>query len=187
MVSLFKLIKEAKMKNKIEELGTIHYFIISLMLITIITFLLSCSSNSNNPSDNPSGEIVKYSDCKSNIQDSISNSKDCIEYQYDGKSYLKFTHINAGFNCCPGKITANIEIDSNAILVKENEQAAGCYCNCLYDIDYEINNLAPGMYHIVIVEPYKQSDEPLLEFDMDLIGHPTGSFCVDRWHYPWAV
>ncbi len=175
------------MRNKIEELGTMHYMLITLALVALITFILSCSSSGNNPQDTPEGTLVKYSECKSNILDSTSNSKDCIEYQYDSISILTLKHVNAGFNCCPGKITASIEINNGTIIIKEKEQAVGCHCDCLYDIDYRLNNVTPGMYHIVIIEPYKLNEEPLLEFDMDLNSYPSGSFCVDRWHYPWAV
>ena len=46
---------------------------------------------------------------------------DCIEYQYDGIDTLILNHINAGFNCCPGKIIFNINITGNTITITEKE------------------------------------------------------------------
>lgn len=111
---------------------------------------------------------------------------ECLEYEYDGRSVLRLKHVNAGFNCCPGTISADIEIASGRIFIRESESSSLCDCNCLFDLDYEVVLLAPGLYRIEVVGPYQPSGDPPLEFLADLTGPSSGSFCVKRSRYPWG-
>lgn len=133
----------------------------------------------------PSGRLVDYDGCKGFQGDDTPSDKDCMEYQYNGQSVLLLKHVNGRFNCCP-KITANISIDDNTITIEEIEISGDCDCLCLFDLNYVIINLKPGEYTISVIEPYSYEDEEPLEFTVDLSSSTSGSYCVDRHHYPWG-
>ncbi|MFA4948661.1 MAG: hypothetical protein WC674_09170, partial [Candidatus Krumholzibacteriia bacterium] len=138
----------------------------------------------------PAGALVSRSDCKGSTELAASGTaaiRDCIEYELAGGDTLLLRHINAAFNCCPGDITADISFRNDTITIVERESESGCRCLCLYDLDYRFENIAPGIYTILIVEPYvTDADEPLRS-TIDLSVSPSGSFCVDRASYPWST
>ena len=96
--------------------------------------------------------------------------KDCIQYSYDGISQLQLIHIDAYFNCCPGKITAEIIIEDNRITILEKEEMAVCHCMCYFDLDYEFSGIKPGVYTISI--------NNTLQWTVDLSSFPTGKLCT---------
>lgn len=165
-----------------------------IYLALAVLFIFCCSEdritgNYSNDSE-PTGSLVIYSGCKEfqsvNSTDEALSNKDCIEYQYDGEDTLFIKHVNAGFNCCPDEILAEIRISDNEIVLEEKQEVAlPCPCLCLYDLDYEITNLKPGEYRIKVIEPYVSEGEDILEFTFDLSSASSGSFCVERIHYPW--
>lgn len=141
----------------------------------------------------PVGILVNYEGCKEfqkgTAIESTPPDQDCIEYQYDGVSVLLLKHVNAGFNCCPDEILADITIEDNVITIEENEslESGGCDCLCLFDVDYQINNLPPGEYTIRINGLYLEEGNEILQFTVDLASSPSGSFCIYRDHYPWGI
>ncbi|OGU13040.1 MAG: hypothetical protein A2X61_03505 [Ignavibacteria bacterium GWB2_35_12] len=162
--------------------------------VIIIAFIISgCEKSSVTNDGKPEGALVKYTDCKNTftglaVSDTTPNNLDCIEYNFNNDDgILRLKHINAGFNCCPGKITADISISSDAIIINEKEQSALCDCDCLFDIDYEIKNLDSWAFKIVVVEPYRPTEEAVLEFNVGLKAQPSGKFCVERHNYPWNM
>jgi hypothetical protein len=138
----------------------------------------------------PMGFLTDQYGCKEfqkgTVIDATPPDQDCMEYEYDGESVLLLKHVNAGFNCCP-EIAANITIEDNIITIEEIEISGDCDCLCLFDIDYEIRNLPPGEYTITAIEPYVPGGEEILEFTVDLVSSPSGSFCVYRDYYPWGI
>ena len=142
------------------------------------------------PPYHPVGFLAGYEGCKEfqkgAAMDSTPPDQDCIEYQYDGESVLLLKHVNAGFNCCP-EIAADVTIEGNVISIDEIEISGDCDCICLFDMDYEIRDLPPGEYIISVTEPYVPEGEEVLEFAVDLVSSPTGSFCVYRDYYPWGI
>jgi len=125
---------------------------------------------------------------KATPPDSTPPDQDCIEYQYDGQSVLSINHINAGFNCCPDELAAIISIEGNVITIEEVEYlySGGCYCLCLFDLDYDITGLPPSDYTVKVIEPYRHPDDEPLEFTISLSSSPSsGSHCVERSYYPW--
>lgn len=144
------------------------------------------------PCAGPTGTLVDYTGCKTFLKGSVSTppTLDCIEYEYDGASVLSLKHVNAGFNCCPSAIEADITIEDNLITIDESESfdtLGPCYCLCLFDVDLEIINLPPGQYTIRVNELYLQTGDDTLEFTINLSSSPySGSHCVDRDHYPWG-
>ena len=142
------------------------------------------------PPYHPVGFLAGYEGCKEFQKgadiDSTPPDQDCIEYQYDGEGVLLLKHVNAGFNCCP-EIAADVTIEDNLITIEEIEISGDCDCICLFDMDYEIRDLPPGEYIIRVTEPYVPGGEEVLEFAVDLVSSPSGSFCVYRDYYPWGI
>jgi hypothetical protein len=141
----------------------------------------------------PVGTLTGRTDCKSfgavtaGTLAAAGPGQECAEYGYDGSGLLRLKHVNAAFNCCPGAITADIEIAGGRIRIKEAESSSLCDCDCLYDLDYVFTGLDPGTYTIIIVGPYQVEGDAPLTFLVDLGGAGSGSFCVERTRYPWGI
>ncbi len=139
----------------------------------------------------PSGSVVGHTGCKDFDgrlgPSSAPPDQDCMEWIYDGVSVLQITHVNEGLNCCP-VIVADIWVVGDTITIEEIDSLdnGGCYCLCLFDVDYEIVNLEPGEYRVKVIEPYVPVDQEPLEFTVDLRDMPVGSYCVYRDFYPWG-
>jgi hypothetical protein len=160
-----------------------------LPVFIIIFLILYCERDNNN--QNITGELIKHSECKSSKNSiktfDIPDNQSCINYLYEkstGKLSLK--HINAGFNCCPQKLYCTVTSSGDTIIIKESENAPACNCDCLFDLDIEINGVTSGKYQVKFVEPYSGSQEKII-FVIDLDDHPEGSFCVTRKQYPWGM
>ena len=173
---------------KAKKIG--YFFLFLALLIS-----MSCKQDENIIPSNPVGELVSYHGCKSFVQEKSASSQaslfhaqnqDCVEYQYYGDSVLELHHINAGFNCCPRVITAVININDNVIVIEESEAEQGCFCLCLFDLNYKIEGLMPGKYTIKIIEPYASDQDEKLEFVIDLSSATSGTHCVYRSQYPWT-
>ncbi|UCD95568.1 MAG: hypothetical protein JSU69_05825, partial [Candidatus Zixiibacteriota bacterium] len=133
----------------------------------------------------PVGGLVDYSSCKMFGIDGggydVADDVSCLEYHYDGESFLQLRHINGRFNCCPEELLADISVNENLITIRESERLdEGCFCLCFYDLDYEIENLPPGEYTITVIEPHLVEGEELLEFTVMLDCETGGTYCVDR-------
>ncbi|MCD4833683.1 MAG: hypothetical protein K8R31_07795 [Bacteroidales bacterium] len=89
-----------------------------------------------------------YDGCKSTSNK--SSTDEYIEYKTVDENYLSVKHVNALFNCCPGKLIANAKIDSTKLIVIEDEEEHGCDCICPYDLNYKIGPLEYGQYQLVI-------------------------------------
>ena len=141
----------------------------------------------------PTGALLQTTDCKQFLANASGQldgyipgqHEDCLEYQYNGTDTLTLRHINAGFNCCPGEITADIEFNGNVITITEREVEQGCDCLCLFDLDYEITNLEPGEYTIRIIEPYVDISDQALTITLSLFSATSDTHCLQRTYYPW--
>jgi hypothetical protein len=139
-------------------------------------------------SGEPRGSLIAHTGCKSASPGAfrtVSAAEDCIEYEYVGYNTIAVTHVNAGFNCCPGDITADITIRNDTVTVVEHESQSGCRCLCLYDVEYRFENMEPAVYTFIFVEPYANASDAPLACTIDFVATPTGSCCVGRGHYPW--
>ena len=149
------------------------------------------------PQPAPTGVLVAYSTCKNSmsmvsaptpILDSPSSSEGCLDYQYQANTgTLLLRHVNAAFNCCPQVIRGDVTIDHDQINIIESEAGGLCACLCLYDLDFEISNLAPGTYTIDVTEPLLSPKDPRLTVTLDLVTNPTGLICLPRSGYPWGL
>jgi len=139
---------------------------------------LSVALLTNNPPCNhsKSAEIIN----------STPDSQSCIEYSFEpsaGKLTVK--HLNTAFNCCPESLWCTVTYRNDTIIVQEYEKNMGCKCNCLYDLEMEVNGLEPGKYQLRLIEPYIGTQQPI-NVALDLQNQKTGSFCATRTNYPWG-
>ena len=161
----------------------------SLIGLTIV----SCEKKSNDDKQGAiSGRLISNTTCKSDYRysapvDETPDSISCVEYSFDNETHkLTLKHINAGFNCCADSLYCKIELKGDTILVREFEKSAQCDCNCLYDLDIEIDGVDMKKYQVKFVEPYG-SKQNKIEFEMDLNNAANGSFSVVRKRYPWGT
>jgi hypothetical protein len=163
-----------------------------LLFGILCLFFTGCEKSVMAPESPSEGILIGYEGCKTHSQSSgsktglIPSSKECLEYEYDQNFILHLKHINAGFNCCPKKIYADITISGNTITIEEKEQEEGCFCLCLFDVKYQILNLNPGEYTIKITGPCLEEQDPAAEFNLKLHSPCSGVYCIDRTHYPWG-
>ena len=170
------------------------FYLPHLTIVLAIILCASCSDGGDGPVvvDPASGTLIHASSCKQS--DTIprfgkgSTSESCVEFSFNPQtSTLHLRHINAGFNCCPGELSASITVDKGIITITEKEREAACRCNCLYDLEFVINNLSAGTYRIVVMEPYLPAGADALDFMVELAKTPSGSHCVVRTGYPWGM
>lgn len=139
-----------------------------------------------------SGSVVGNGPCKTSMMiadvDTIPTNQDCIEYIYDGEGTLQLKQINAGLNCCP-VIVAEFSITPETITITQIDSLfmGGCDCLCLFDIDYLLTGVPPGVYTLTVEEVITFEGEDPLEFVIDLTTATSGIFCVDRYFYPWNI
>lgn len=176
------------------SLGYMKSITYSLVVLFIVgTFILSCEKEEGNQIKmDITGQLLSHSICK-NLLKSTSlmvytpDSLSCVQYSFDQQNNkLTLSHINAGFNCCPDSLFCKVDLMDDTIMIYEYEKSALCRCNCLYDLNIEINGVVSDKYHIKFIEPYT-ADQTKLIFDVDLSNNSTGSVCVTRKQYPWGV
>lgn len=136
-------------------------------------------------------KITNDPKCKSSksaqIAEDITDTLSCIGYSYkalEKKLYLK--HANAGFNCCPGKLSCFAEMKGDTIIIRESEESGLCNCDCLYDLEIEITGLAAGQYIIKVIEPYSGTQQKII-FPVSFTEDTQSAFCVKRKLYPWGM
>jgi len=134
---------------------------------------------------------VERSECKSNLKAAnLENTPDtlsCINYLYDSSTKQLFiTHINAGFNCCPGEISCTAILLGDTLVIEETESTSLCDCNCLYDLTYTIDNVKEIEGCILIKEPY-WSGYGSIGFEISFNNEKEGSWCSSRKNYPWGM
>lgn len=61
-----------------------------------------------------------------------------------------------------------------------------CDCNCLYDLEIELNGVDSKKYQVKFIEPYARENKEIL-FEMDLTNTNEGTYCVTRKQYPWGM
>ena len=166
--------------------------ILTILVILLIFFFVSCKEKIVIPDTPAAGTLLSYNGCKTFQRDTDKENpqndprKECLEYEYDGTDVLYLNHINAGFNCCPGKIVAEIDIKNNIITIIEKETDPSCRCLCLFDVKYKFLNLEQGEYRIRIEGPCHSEAEKALEFTLKLFSPLSGIHCVNRTNYPWG-
>ncbi len=162
---------------------------IAVLFLFIIQFIGFGCGKGTEPKNNPGGSMTNYDGCISYLSAAKDNLvPPCctgFNYEYDNEEgTLSLAHFGAGFNCCTD-LSAEITFNDSLILIDENESGEFCFCLCLYDVDYELENITQGIYTIRFMEPYANDEDIPLELTIDLALEPTGSHSVERNHYPW--
>lgn len=153
--------------------------------------LAGCNNQDENPVPGTiTGKITGTSECKNfksgEIKFAEADTFSCAHYHYtEATKVLTLNHINSGFNCCPMEITCNVSLKNDTIIITESEKRQDCNCECLFDLDIEIQNVEKETYVIRFIEPYAL-DKPQLIFEMDLSENIEGEYCVVRTGYPWG-
>ncbi|MCP4706114.1 MAG: hypothetical protein GY865_16060 [candidate division Zixibacteria bacterium] len=160
-----------------------------LLLILIVQFIGFGCGKTTEPKEDPTGSLVNSSGCISYLSTSkVSLVPPCctdMSYEYNSESgTLTVLHNGAGFNCCT-EASAEITFNDDLILIDENESGDYCSCLCLFNIEYELENITPDIYTIRFIEIYATDDDIPLEMTFDLSLNPTGSVSIERNHYPW--
>jgi hypothetical protein len=108
---------------------------------------------------------ITVSDCKSIGENKKGGSPMYISLKTVDNYYLQFDHINSWFNCEPGQISISVEINSNDIIIDENESSSLADCICPYDIGCRIGPLQYGSYSIKFQKGGLTFKEYLLDFN----------------------
>ena len=130
--------------------------------------------------------------CKSGstdlLQEPAGTRPDCLVFEYDGVSTLVIRHVNAAFNCCIDSATADARITADSIILPEREWATfSCECLCLFDLDYWILYLPPGVYQLRVDELNLHLGSESLSTTLDLSSAVSDTLCVIRDYYPWRT
>ncbi len=173
----------------------IHIFLLTFFLglpfVACDSETTAVTPHESGVTTNPAGKLVSASACKNGVVGEgavFSAASSSIQYRYNATTQtLYLTHINAAFNCCPGTISVDVDIEEHLITLVERESSADCDCLCLYDLDIAVTDLPQAEYRIVVVEPYLQKPDQALSFSMDLVTGSTGSHSVPRNNYPWST
>ena len=138
------------------------------------------------------GRLISATDCKSFLKSSATafgaSGESAVLFTYDAaEAALHLTHVNAGFNCCPGELSVTVSVADGTFTIAEHERGAACHCNCLFDLDILVENIGRAQWRIVFDEPYRADVDPVLDFHIDLTKEVSGEHRVPRTRYPWGM
>jgi len=75
--------------------------------------------------------------------------EDEFVFTVEGDS-LHAVHLNATYNCCPEDIIVCLQMHGDTIrLIEEEILPTPCDCDCCYNVESEVVNLAPGVYTLI--------------------------------------
>lgn len=168
------------------------YFYALLAAIALLFVASGCKNDTDDIEKKKpsvvSGKLVSHTGCKVLPTDPSSysfDSQSCAEYSYNGATQrLVIKHVNAGFNCAPGDLSVKVSISNDTLIIQEFETMQAANCNCLYDLNIEIEGIDAKPYQIKFIEPYLGNQEQLI-FGVDFSDQTEGTYCVTRIEYPW--
>lgn len=148
-------------------------------IIAAVFIIVACSScqGSGINEDNleNQGDTVTYSDifepqnpprnfsvtgCKSVTRDLFD--EEYLEYQATEDGYLRITHYNSIFNCKPGRVFAELSVNSHEYIINEIELYAIAECVCPYDLSFDIGPMKEEEYTVII----RRNDVELIKFSI---------------------
>ncbi len=143
------------------------------------------------PTGEPEGHTVGNTGCKiimsMPFDDQYPSNWDVIKYTYANKT-LHLKHINTAFNCCPDSVGGHIAIEDNKIEIDEFELGPVCDCICLFDVEYQIDNLDEDRIQLNLTQLYLDDDAKTHNLIISLADSTEGIHKIDRGnHYPWII
>lgn len=161
-----------------------------LFFVTLLLLMIGCKDQNGPAESKITGSITNSSECKNFISGdqrfAEADTFSCVHYLYDDVTHkLIMNHNNAGFNCCPLKINCEIVTIGDTIIINEFEKEQGCNCECLFDLDIELQGIDQNKYQVRFEEPYTEGQAEIF-FEMDLTSNNEGEFCAVRKGYPWG-
>lgn len=111
-------------------------------------------NNDDNDNDDDQGPVILGSEnttCKNGAplsRDEDPQWPESLTLEYLA-GILTVHHVNGFFNCCLDTIDVSLVADGYTLSLYEQEVAANpCFCECPFDVNTEISNLAPGLYTV---------------------------------------
>ena len=160
---------------------------LSILFVAFLMFGSSCGRDDEpvlDPEMSSSTDMV----CKFMVPlkgDAPGPNQTCVFWEYNDDGLFTMTHYNAGFNCCPEAILTSMTVSGDTIFIVERDSLQLCRCNCLYDIDFVIENLQAQKYIVSFYEPFVVEPKAPLVFEIDLEAEVSGKYCEYRDYYPW--
>jgi len=131
-----------------------------LVILFLCAIFPACEENNNN---DPKVDRITHGDCKPGTKS--SENTESIEYTTVDKNYLSVKHVNVLFNCEPGQLVVDVELQDDTIFVNENEKQSIVNCICPYDLSYRIGPLSYGNYQFVLLQGGLQRTQFLIDFN----------------------
>lgn len=119
--------------------------IVPVLILFVSIFITSCEKIDN---QKLKVDNITYGTCKPGFKSLVTNEK--IVYRTVDINYLEVDHINAMFNCEPGRLLVDVEFNNDTIFVNESEEQSLANCICSYDLSYRIGPLEYGTYQFVL-------------------------------------
>ena len=117
----------------------------------IIALLWACEKNESGA---PFISDINTSDCHTSTDKLAAKdmSSDSIVVLWPGiGNPMQVTHYNMGLDCGEPNITTSVETNGNTVTVVEHVGEQGLTdCICLYDNSFQINNLPPQPFTLII-------------------------------------
>ena len=149
---------------------------------------------SGHSGEDPVGTIDDYSGCNdltgtSTYPGPFSADSTCVAvFTMPAYNALRIFHVNTAYNYCVDALDAEFDFSEGLITITGMEHPPGghCACVCLYDVNYSIYNLEPGVYTIRFIEPYLPPGQEQLEITIDITQEGSWRRCVPREGFPWG-
>lgn len=121
-------------------------------MFTLFFLLFGAGCDRENANENIQIKDFSYQGCKEIVTDftKSAESEESIEYHALAGGYLHIKHVNAVFNCCPGRIKADISVEGNVFNIVESETDPQCNCICDYDLVFKIGPLSSNEEYTLI-------------------------------------
>ena len=131
--------------------------ILKILLLSSLFGMLSmsCGKESNSAVKSHSFGVINFknSSCKSSHKTILANNQagdsETMQIKSENGNW-NVKHINAMFNCDPGKLTATGDTSGFTININENEEKHDENCLCLYDLSYKVGPIAHGKYTVIL-------------------------------------
>ncbi len=95
-----------------------------------------------------------YGECKERITRTISEQSEILRYRVGEDGTAEFAHLNAKFNCEPGRIYATLAIEGDRLIISEHEASSRANCYCPYDLSFKIALPDPEMVYTVVLKQF---------------------------------